>query len=521
MKPIKKLQSDKQNKSFFLLSLFAILIVLVMFSPSWATTYYVDATNGLDKNNGLSEATAWKTIGRVNASRFNPGNQILFKRGETWREQLNISSSGDADSLITYGAYGIGDNPVISGADFVMEWTQYASNVWKSAMSKEPKMVIFHGTLGKRQNSIDSVHADNDWYWLSNILYVYSENQPETEIEASSRDYAIYINNISYVALNDLSVRHAESRGILGLHTNNILVDSILVDTVYDINIFFGASDNLIIRKVISRNCQVQHGLYLDGYEINGTDNPIVESSEFYNNAGCGIELNANRAYAVKEPIIRYCKIYSNGTAGIQDLASIRGKYYYNLIYSNGDCAIKLNYDPYENPNAEFSSKNAEVYNNTIVAMGRGTRGIFVTPYSTGHIIKNNIIQWDGGLNEIIRVSTGGDATLDNNLYYKSDFTNVFHWNGKWYSSLTDWQKISGQDADTIATDPKFASSNPRSTEDFFLQHDSPCIGRGSNVGLLRDYLNYPLPVGGERAIGAFEPQSMTPPTNFRVQINN
>jgi len=42
-------------------------------SDAWSATYYVDATNGNDSNNGLSEATPWKTIAKVNASRFNPG----------------------------------------------------------------------------------------------------------------------------------------------------------------------------------------------------------------------------------------------------------------------------------------------------------------------------------------------------------------------------------------------------------------------------------------------------------------
>src|SRR4030043_1897423 len=42
-------------------------------SEAQAATYYVDATNGNDSNNGLSESTPWKTIAKVNASNFNPG----------------------------------------------------------------------------------------------------------------------------------------------------------------------------------------------------------------------------------------------------------------------------------------------------------------------------------------------------------------------------------------------------------------------------------------------------------------
>jgi hypothetical protein len=51
-------------------------------SDASAATYYVDATNGNNTNNGLSMSSAWKTIAKVNASRFYPGNQILIKRGE-------------------------------------------------------------------------------------------------------------------------------------------------------------------------------------------------------------------------------------------------------------------------------------------------------------------------------------------------------------------------------------------------------------------------------------------------------
>ena len=36
-------------------------------SEAWSATYYVDATNGKDANNGLSQATAWKTTAKVNA----------------------------------------------------------------------------------------------------------------------------------------------------------------------------------------------------------------------------------------------------------------------------------------------------------------------------------------------------------------------------------------------------------------------------------------------------------------------
>jgi hypothetical protein len=37
-------------------------------SAAWSATCYVDATNGNDANNGVSESTPWKTTAKVNAS---------------------------------------------------------------------------------------------------------------------------------------------------------------------------------------------------------------------------------------------------------------------------------------------------------------------------------------------------------------------------------------------------------------------------------------------------------------------
>jgi hypothetical protein len=77
-------------------------------------TYYVSNV-GSDLNDGRTPATAWKTISKVNSTSFNPGNSISFKRGDTWREQLTIPSSGVAGNPITFGAYGQGPQPRIAG----------------------------------------------------------------------------------------------------------------------------------------------------------------------------------------------------------------------------------------------------------------------------------------------------------------------------------------------------------------------------------------------------------------------
>ncbi|QNM84314.1 T9SS type A sorting domain-containing protein [Polaribacter pectinis] len=78
------------------------------------STYYIDATNGLDTNDGLSESNAWQTVSKVNNFLFMPGDQVLFKSGETWTEQLIITRKGAASNPITYTSYGTGNKPKIA-----------------------------------------------------------------------------------------------------------------------------------------------------------------------------------------------------------------------------------------------------------------------------------------------------------------------------------------------------------------------------------------------------------------------
>ena len=81
-----------------------------------ATDYYVSST-GNDSANGLSSSTPWKTISKVNAefSRINPGDRILFRRGDVFYGTITVAKSGTAGSPIIISSYGTGALPRISG----------------------------------------------------------------------------------------------------------------------------------------------------------------------------------------------------------------------------------------------------------------------------------------------------------------------------------------------------------------------------------------------------------------------
>lgn len=85
-------------------------------------TFYVDFTDGSDTNDGLSPATAWKTIGKVNSATLAAGSQVLFQRGEVWNSPgvalvVGATENGNAAQPIQFGAYGTGALPKITGGD--------------------------------------------------------------------------------------------------------------------------------------------------------------------------------------------------------------------------------------------------------------------------------------------------------------------------------------------------------------------------------------------------------------------
>lgn len=131
------------NKSIFIILVLAFFICTA-FAPSGVcdegVTYYVDATDGDDADSGTSPESAWKTIFEVNNHHFNPGDSILFKRGEVWRERLIVTNSGAPNNPISYGAYGTGAKPMLLGSverNAESDWVTEGGNIWSTVIPKD------------------------------------------------------------------------------------------------------------------------------------------------------------------------------------------------------------------------------------------------------------------------------------------------------------------------------------------------------------------------------------------------
>ena len=81
-------------------------------------TYYV-SNDGNDSNDGYTPETAFATIAKVNTLTLNPGEEVRFRGGDTWTEQLTLGQqhSGSIIESTVISTYGTGRANINASAD--------------------------------------------------------------------------------------------------------------------------------------------------------------------------------------------------------------------------------------------------------------------------------------------------------------------------------------------------------------------------------------------------------------------
>jgi uncharacterized repeat protein (TIGR02543 family) len=113
-----------------------IVFLLTIASETAATNYYVSAA-GNNAGNGLTPATAWQTISKVNAAfaTMAAGDSILFRRGDTFYGAIIVNKSGASSRPIVISAYGTGNKPVISGFVRASAWVSVGNGIYQCQLS--------------------------------------------------------------------------------------------------------------------------------------------------------------------------------------------------------------------------------------------------------------------------------------------------------------------------------------------------------------------------------------------------
>lgn len=241
-------------------------------------SYYVDSVGGKDSNSGTSETSPWQSVAQVNSSSFNPGDHIFFKRGDTWRDLLAISSSGVAGNPIVIDAYGSGAAPTFSGADLIPEsaWAQCSgcqSNVWQATVSTEPNIVMFNGATGSAKTSPAALATAGDWYWASGVLRVWCSKNPGSAytnpgVEAGDRELVVDLSGLAYITLQSLQLAGGNgipTNGLIYAHERDgVSPHDLVLNNLMLIN---GAGHGVHLEDC--NNCQIR-GLTISGMASDG-----------------------------------------------------------------------------------------------------------------------------------------------------------------------------------------------------------------------------------------------------------
>src|SRR3954454_11726448 len=147
-------------------TLFSILTLLLGIKAN-ATNYYFSSTQGDDSRSSSqaqNPSTPWKSIDKLNSfvSNLKPGDQILFKCGDTFYGAISTTKSGTSSAPVTYSSYGSGAKPVISGLTKVSSWTSLGNGIYESnalPAGTTVNMVVINGkqyAMGRYPNANSS-----------------------------------------------------------------------------------------------------------------------------------------------------------------------------------------------------------------------------------------------------------------------------------------------------------------------------------------------------------------------------
>jgi len=255
-----------------------VLVLLAFTAEAAATTYFVSSSTGSDANSGTSLGAAWQTISHVNGQTLQPGDSVLFKRGDVWNESLVPGSSGSAGNPIVFDAYGTGAAPNLTGYYAVPStaWVLVTGNAWKAAVPATYTTInfcLFGSVWGQKVAAVSSnLTAQWDFYLANGFLYVFSVGNPQT----------FYNETIVPMALSNVPVMNINGRSWLTFQ--HFLVNWFDQYGVY----VQGASDHLVFANMESDSMIPQGtqplGFYVHESAPGPGDLKIYNSESFFGN---------------------------------------------------------------------------------------------------------------------------------------------------------------------------------------------------------------------------------------------
>lgn len=433
--------------------LFAMLLVVAFvgaFFPGKAfaaATYYV-SPSGNDNNNGRSMSTPWKTLSKVNSFAFAPGDTVCFQRGGTWQGQLNITRSGTSGSPITYGAYGTGNLPVISGSN-------------RTIPSNQGQGLI---NIGASNIVVDGLHSSYSGGYGIKIYEQSNVSIKNSEVENSNHGGIVFEGG-SNALVDKCKVHHTNMAGVANR-------DAAMHEAISFANVNTFQAQNNEVYSCVEEGIDAKYGArngIINGNTLYGNNGPQI-----YVDAAHHIDIYGNTtsgSAADKSGIsIGVETTYNPGTYRKAEYITVRN----NVIYGNAAGIIL-----WSEPGAE-AIHDIKIMNNTIIDNNKHNWGgiYFMSGQAGqyamgGNVIRNNILYNNAynNNNQLI----GGARVIRDDIGAASYFT-ISH------NMIRTGEPSDAANLNQVATSaPGFENAGIR---DYHLTSGSPAINSGIDVGL-------------------------------------
>ncbi len=152
-------------RNYYYAIIFAFFLMLI--STASAKDYYI-AANGNNANSGLTATSPWQTISKLNASFgiIAAGDNIYFRRGDTFYGVIVVGKSGAASKPITFSAYGTGAKPVITGFVRASSWVAVSNGVYQTYVpgAKTSLNMVTMNNVPKALGRYPNANAANGGY---------------------------------------------------------------------------------------------------------------------------------------------------------------------------------------------------------------------------------------------------------------------------------------------------------------------------------------------------------------------
>lgn len=495
----------------------AVVLSLLVAPPLFAADYHVDCAAGDDGRDGRSPATAWRSLAKVGATTFSPGDSLLLKRGTRCTGTLWPKGSGEPGRPIRLAAYGEGPLPVVDAAGGEAAVKLFDQQHWHvetiEATGGSPYGIHISGSGGTLRH-----------FRVRDVVVHGVGGEPKTKASG-----------LLVVAT-----------GGGGQTFEDVVIDGVTAhDTTQwaGILVLGGAwgDEDLRAKRVTIRN-SIVHDVHGDGIVLFQVEDGLIERSAAWRTGLQPVQTigtpNGIWTWRCRRCTVRWTEGFFVDSPGVDGGV-------YDIDWGNDDNVVEHNFghDSMGYCASVFAAggsttTNSVIRHNVCVNNGRSPRlarrqgDLFISTWENGKLdgvrVENNTFYWNPPIDAPVVQMDHAEFTgsrpnvFEGNLIHSAvpsmvhsneglRFDRNLYWNagrgeprwsygGREHVGFAAHRRETGQDANGLFADPKLTAT-------MRLRSASPAIDAGAPLGEgeARDAFGTPVPRGRGPDIGAIE----------------